>query len=109
MIRLKEDWAGAYESCRSLAKDCAEQHVWEPAAKFALAGALKAHRHLQMDKQEDWINLALAYLRVCALASDREGQDVELGSVIDGLRASGDPYMGEWTYVTQRKWLINSA
>ena len=57
----------AYELCRRLGRDCADLEVWEPVAEYALSGALRSHRHLGMERGEDWINLALAFLRVCAL------------------------------------------
>ncbi|WWD09044.1 hypothetical protein V865_007164 [Kwoniella europaea PYCC6329] len=106
VIRLKADlaalalyteqWVEAYDLSRELAKDCAEILTWDPISKFALEGALKAHRELGREKDEDWENLALAYLRVCALvdtASLREegeenGDYAELGDAVIGLKES---------------------
>lgn len=48
-----------------------------------------------MEKQDDWINLALAYLRVCAIASEAKAIDEELQQVTDGLSASETPHLGE--------------
>ncbi|ORX34725.1 trafficking protein particle complex subunit 10 [Kockovaella imperatae] len=70
---LDENWKLAYDLCRHLAKDCADLEVWDKVAGRALAGALRAHRHLGLAFDEDWVNLALAYLRVCAL-SNGEGE-----------------------------------
>lgn len=95
--RLKQDWVSAYDLCRDLARDCAEQHIWEPASRFALAGALSAHRNLALDKQDDWLNLALAYLRTCALAkadSDHE----EVGLALVDLRESPTVHSSELSF-----------
>lgn len=81
----------AYDLCRSLAKDCAEPLIWEPASKFALEGALRAHTHLALDKQEDWTNLALAYLRICAILPD---EHAELSDVLEGLESVPEGYTG---------------
>ncbi|OCF36173.1 hypothetical protein I316_02045 [Kwoniella heveanensis BCC8398] len=96
-----KDWASAYDLSRSLARDCAELLTWEPVSKFALEGALRAHRELHKEKDEDWDNLALAYLRVCAVtttfprqsSADDQGDETqnsieELERVIEGLRDS---------------------
>ena len=73
--------------CRRLAKACADLEVWEPIADFALQGALKSHRKLTIEQDEDWVNLSLAYLRVCALLenSKSENQTGELTMVLDEL------------------------
>lgn len=44
---------------------------------------MRSHRELKKDREEDWENLALAYLRVCALV--HEGGD-ELQDVLSGLK-----------------------
>nr|XP_019014675.1 uncharacterized protein I206_00759 [Kwoniella pini CBS 10737]OCF53456.1 hypothetical protein I206_00759 [Kwoniella pini CBS 10737] len=88
-----ENWVEAYDLSRALARDCAELLTWDPISKFALEGALQAHRELDKEKDEDWENLALAYLRVCALvidekATDQQDEDQyqELRKVVDGLK-----------------------
>nr|XP_031863557.1 uncharacterized protein CI109_000809 [Kwoniella shandongensis]KAA5530629.1 hypothetical protein CI109_000809 [Kwoniella shandongensis] len=78
-----QDFASAYDLCRHLAKDCAELLTWDPVSKFALEGALRSHKELKKEREEDWENLALAYLRVCALVN--EGGE-ELQDVLDGLK-----------------------
>ncbi|KAK8845493.1 hypothetical protein IAR55_006206 [Kwoniella newhampshirensis] len=78
-----EDFQVAYDLCRALAKDCAELLTWDPVSKFALEGALRSHRELKKEKEEDWENLALAYLRVCALVYESGN---ELQAVVDGLK-----------------------
>ncbi|WVF66156.1 hypothetical protein IAT40_000896 [Kwoniella sp. CBS 6097] len=94
-----KDWNSAYDLSRSLAKDCAELLTWDPVSKFALEGALRSHRELNKEKDEDWDNLALAYLRVCAVTSssrhttvddEEDGQrdHDELERIIEGLRDS---------------------
>ncbi|WVQ93773.1 hypothetical protein IAU59_000851 [Kwoniella sp. CBS 9459] len=94
-----KDWASAYDLSRLLARDCAELLTWDPISKFALEGALQAHRELNKEKDEDWDHLALAYLRVCAVTTssrhvvvdeDEDGQRSreELENVIKGLRNS---------------------
>ena len=88
---LKEDWVAAYDLCRDLAKDCAELLIWEPASKFALEGALRSHAQLALNKQEDWTNLALAYLRVCAILPD---EHAELMGVLAGLEGVPEGYTG---------------
>jgi hypothetical protein len=78
------NWREAYKLCCATAKECAQQSVWSPIAKFALEGAIRSHRELGLERAEEWTFIALAYLRVCALLP--EGQDpVELQAVIDGL------------------------
>lgn len=93
-FRLKEDWISAYDLCRDLARDCAEQHIWEPASRFALAGAIRAHQHLALDKHEDWTNLALAYLRTCAIVADQPSS-IEVERVLEGFREQEIEYTGE--------------
>lgn len=89
-----EDWTTAYDLCRKLARDCAELLTWEPVAKFALEGALRAHRELQGEKDEEWSNLALAYLRVCALIEDDMVVE-ELDIVLSALGKSETAHTGE--------------
>ena len=84
----------AYDLCRELAKDCAELLIWEPSAKFALSGALKAHRHLALGKQEDWANLALAYLRASSLAAVEGDADIEIEEVLKALGDMDAEYTG---------------
>ncbi|KAK1926038.1 trafficking protein particle complex subunit 10 [Papiliotrema laurentii] len=91
---LKEDWISAYDLCRDLARDCAEQHIWEPASRFALAGAIRAHQHLTLDKHEDWTNLALAYLRTCAIVADQPSS-IEVERVLEGFREQEIEYTAE--------------
>lgn len=91
---MKQDWKASYDLCRDLAKDCAELHIWEPASRFALAGAIKSHERLQLDKEEDWTNLALAYLRICAILTDDEGND-ELQKVVTGLQDVDEGHAGQ--------------
>nr|XP_019048846.1 hypothetical protein I302_02625 [Kwoniella bestiolae CBS 10118]OCF27776.1 hypothetical protein I302_02625 [Kwoniella bestiolae CBS 10118] len=105
VIRLKADlaalalyteqWVEAYDLSRELAKDCAEILTWDPISKFALEGALQAYRELGREKDEDWENLALAYMRVCALVDTptmENGQDetslAELKDAVLGLKQS---------------------
>ena len=59
--------------------------MWEPVAVYALEGALRAHGKLDLDRREDWTNLALAYLRVCAvLGGDAKSDD--LMGILQGVR-----------------------
>nr|XP_018266801.1 uncharacterized protein I303_00779 [Kwoniella dejecticola CBS 10117]OBR88959.1 hypothetical protein I303_00779 [Kwoniella dejecticola CBS 10117] len=90
-----EDWVQAYDRSRELAKDCAELLTWDPVSKFALEAALQAHRELDREKDEDWENLALAYLRVSAIVHDdepghtgEEEQYAELREAVNGLKES---------------------
>ena len=89
--RHNEDWQTAYEQCRGLAKYCVEILIWDPIAEYALSGALSAHSHLALTKDEDWTNLALAYLRVTALLGSKGEELAEnkvkfVLEVLDGLR-----------------------
>ncbi|ORY22633.1 hypothetical protein BCR39DRAFT_551248 [Naematelia encephala] len=86
-----EDWPMAYDLSRALAKDCAELRIWEPVASFALFAALRSHGELQLSKDDEWVNLALAYLRAQAVVPDQpEGEEkshrVEIIQVVQGLR-----------------------
>ncbi|WRT63733.1 uncharacterized protein IL334_000656 [Kwoniella shivajii] len=91
-----QSWSEAYDLSRRLAKDCAEFLTWDPISKFALEGALQAHRELNMGKDEDWENLGLAYLRACALVDKDKEQGLEgvqidfeeLKRTVEGLRES---------------------
>ncbi|RXK36754.1 hypothetical protein M231_05989 [Tremella mesenterica] len=99
VIRLKADlaalalhtseWTAAYDLCRDLAMNCAELLIWEKVARYSLDGALRAHRELKRDKDEEWVNLALAYLRVCAGANLTDDVS-ELGEVLQGLTEVSD-------------------
>lgn len=93
--RHSEEWGAAYDLSRNLAKDCAELLIWEPIAKFALEGALHAHRELSLKVDEEWTNLALAYLRVAAVDRD-VGTAVELENVLETLQQIDAGLEGEW-------------
>lgn len=80
------DWTAAWGLCRGLARDCAEMGVWEPVARFALEGAIRAHRELGLSRDEEWGNVGLAYLRVCAISEVGEEEQRELQGVWEGLR-----------------------
>ncbi|WWC85913.1 uncharacterized protein L201_000783 [Kwoniella dendrophila CBS 6074] len=95
VIRLKADlaalalytqnWIEAYDLSRILAKDCAELLTWDPISKFALEGALQAHRELGKEKDEDWENLALAYLRLSAILNEGSEKDTTGGESISEM------------------------
>ncbi|WVR03511.1 hypothetical protein IAU60_000502 [Kwoniella sp. DSM 27419] len=76
-----KDWSAAYDLSRALARDCAELLTWDPISKFALEGALQAHRHLDRERDEDWQNVALAYMRVCAVINNENGETFDKGGV----------------------------
>ncbi len=47
-------------------------------AKYALEGALRSHRELGKEPDEDWTNLVLAYMRVCAvIEGEVEAEELE--------------------------------
>lgn len=106
----KSDWNSAYDLCRNLARDCAEMFIWDPVAEFALSGALKAHNQLAAEQGEEYLNLALAYLRVQALHSGSEGKEDRSESesltrdVLDTLRSGLNAQLGK----SARKVLPNS-
>ena len=77
------DWETAYTLSCGLAKDCADLLSWELVAKFAIEGALRAHRQMQKKCDEGWLNLAVAYLRVCAIVRNDNAED--LSEVIKAL------------------------
>nr|GFD51784.1 hypothetical protein [Tanacetum cinerariifolium] len=79
---------------RDLARECAEQPVWEPVARFALSGALKSHEHLKSAKSEDWTNLALAYLRISSLLPQSHGGE-QISGVLEGFSGNEVPLTGE--------------
>lgn len=68
--------------------------MWEPASRFALGGALKSHDRLKLDKEGDWTNFALAYLRICSMLQDDEA-NVELANVIRGLQSVEEAQTGK--------------
>lgn len=71
--------------------------TWEPVAKYALTGALRAHRELALERDADWVNLALAYLRVRVIIdSEVEADTDDLKGVIDGLAICEVAQTGEW-------------
>lgn len=86
--RHNSDWQAAFSLCCVTAKECAQQSVWSPIAKFALEGALRSHRELGLQKSEDWTFLALAYLRVSALLPEGQAAS-ELKAVIEGIDQCG--------------------
>lgn len=90
-----EDWTTAYDLFRSLSRDCAELRVWDRVAKYALEGALFAHTELQKPRDDDWANLALAYLRVCSVAGLTDNERAELQTALAGLRKLPQPRQGE--------------
>ena len=63
-------------------------------AKYALEGALKAHHELREEMNDDWANLALAYIRTCAVY---KGDSVteDLRRVLEGLGRCDLPISGE--------------
>jgi hypothetical protein len=92
-LRHTSDWAAAYDLCKTLAQGCADKHIWGPVARFALEGALRAHRELGKEKDGEWADIALAYLSSCAsdFGKTREAdasqgdQRGELKGVLQGL------------------------
>ncbi|KAL7418808.1 hypothetical protein Q5752_006492 [Cryptotrichosporon argae] len=87
-----EEWQAAFDLSCALAKSCAELLIWDPVAKFALAGALTAHTELQLERDEQWANLALAYVRACALTNkaDETALLPEVLAALRGLEAAHD-------------------
>jgi hypothetical protein len=83
-----EDWSAGWDLCRGLARDCAELGVWEPVAKFSLDGALMAHERLGVERDEEWLHIALAYLRVRAVMrqDDDEEDGDRLDLAVEGIR-----------------------
>lgn len=99
-LRHTSDWAAAYDLCKTLAQECADKHIWGPVAKFALEGALRAHRELGKEKDGEWAEVALAYLSSCAsdFGKTREAdasQGDQCGELEDVLQGLGD--LGEET------------
>jgi hypothetical protein len=92
-----EDWQGAFNHCKGLARDCAEMGVWEPVAKFALEGALRSHKELRLHKDEEWVNIALAYVRVCIISGTSGDAPEQLSDTIEGLRGSDLHRTGEYS------------
>jgi hypothetical protein len=102
-IRLKADlaalalylqeWGSAYDLYRSLVRDCAELHVWDRVASFALEGALQAHAELQKPYDDEWAALAVAYLRACA--STGSSNTAQLEETISALQKLDDSRTGE--------------
>ena len=93
-----KDWSAADELCRNLVKDCTGLLTWEPVTKYALEGALRAHRELHKSTDDIWIDLALTYMRVCVVHAGA-GEAEELGRVLAGFRdvkstTSGEPLHG---------------
>lgn len=106
MRRHTEEWRTAYDLSRALARDCADLLIWEPIAKFALEGALQAHRNLKLAKDEEWANIATAYLRVRASSKEGvsaldgpAGQEADMGSeiqlILGGLKEIEVEHTGE--------------
>jgi len=89
-----KEWITAYDLCRDLAKECAALLTWDPIAKYALEGALRAHTELRKERSEDWMNLAVAYMRVCAVVED-EADHGELHLVLTGLSDVGSAQSSE--------------
>lgn len=89
-IRYSQDYESAYTQFRLLARDCIELHVWDRVSKYAIQSALAAHTELQLSRDEDWAQLALALLRVCAVTPESKNASEEelaqLRSVIEGLK-----------------------
>ncbi|TXT05006.1 hypothetical protein VHUM_03826 [Vanrija humicola] len=90
LAEYSEDYQSAYTQFRLLARDCIELHVWDRVSKYAIQSALSAHTQLQLNRDEDWAQLALALLRVCAVTPESktpsEDELAQLKSVIEGLK-----------------------
>ncbi|KAK4686207.1 trafficking protein particle complex subunit 10, partial [Tremellales sp. Uapishka_1] len=82
-----QDFATAYELSRDLAKACAELRVWEPVSKYALKNCLISHQRLSKSQDEDWANLALAFMRLCAITPSDTDDGGVLQAVLEGLRS----------------------
>lgn len=78
-------------------------------AKYALEGALRAHGELQIERDQQWADLSLAYLRATAVLSsssgtsagcEREERDSKDGTqlelVLRGLRELAEETEGQW-------------
>lgn len=89
--RHAEQHSAAYDLFRSLSRDCAELHVWDRVAQFALHGALVSHRHLEFPRDDDWAHLVIAYLRACTMDFGAAGDDELLGDVVAGLKELPEP------------------
>lgn len=104
-----EDYDSAYILCRNLAHDCAGLHVWDPVSKFALVGALKAHAEMQRPQDDEWAQMAVAYLDVCS-GSLSAGTDIgQLEAVINGLRDATEARQVKDTIVFKLRLLDNVA
>ncbi|WOO84693.1 Trafficking protein particle complex subunit 10 [Vanrija pseudolonga] len=90
LAEYSQDYESAYTQLRLLARDCIELHVWDRVSKYAIQSALAAHTELQLRRDEDWAQLALALLRVCAVTPESKNASEEelaqLRSVIEGLK-----------------------
>ena len=86
VCRHTQEWTTAYELCRDVVYDCAQLLTWEPVTSYALEGALRAHGQLQKEKGEEWMDLALAYMRVCTMDKDTIVAK-ELSEVLSSLDA----------------------
>lgn len=104
-----QDYDSAYILSRNLAHDCAELHVWDPVTKFALVGALKAHAEMQRPQDDEWAEMAVAYLDVCS-GSLSAGTDTEqLEAVIGSLRELTNPRQVKDTIVFKLRLLDDVA
>lgn len=81
--------------------------IWAPIAKFALEGAIHAHRELGLEKDGEWANLATAYLRVRSKSmegvswqdrpsAEKVDEKSELQVVISGLRGMQEEHTGKF-------------
>lgn len=104
-----EDYDSAYILCRNLAHDCMDLHVWDPVSKFALVGALKAHTEMQRPQDDEWAQMAVAYLDVCS-GSLSAGTDIgQLEAVINSLRDLTEARQVKDTIVFKLRLLDNVA
>lgn len=108
-ISHMEDYDSAYILCRNLAHDCADLRVWDPVSKFALVGALKAHAEMQRPQDDEWAQMAVAYLDVCS-GSLSAGTDIgQLEAVLNSLRDLTEPRQVKDTIVFKLRLLDSVA
>ena len=62
-------------------------------ARYALEGCLRAHRELELEKDTDWLNLALAYLRTL-FTTEGDTPYLEMKPVLAGLASSSTSLSG---------------
>lgn len=74
-------------------------------AKFALEGALRSHRELGLAQEDEWLFLALAYLRICAqtpsteVAEDSQALEAVMTELVKGSKSTKGAFERKASYL----------